>query len=86
VPATWGVSFEKALGWGAYVIAHAFVAMLVIAAIGIVQGFLSFIGDPKLFDKVPIRYIFDGMDVAILVGFFALTALEAVWVFREQRR
>jgi hypothetical protein len=86
VPATWGVSFEKALGWGAYVLAHAFVAVLLIAAIGIVQEFLYLIGDPRLFDKIPIRYIFDGMDVAILVGFFALTALEAIWVFREQRR
>ena len=37
----------------------------------------------QLFDIIPLRYIFDGMDLGILVAFLVLGTLEAIKVFRE---
>jgi hypothetical protein len=54
-----------------------------LAAIYLLQVLLKAVGDPKLFDVLPLRYIFDGMDLAILLAFIVLGTLEAIRVFRE---
>jgi hypothetical protein len=65
-------------------LAHALIVLL--AAIVLVQRLVLQAGDPKLFDRVPLRYIFDGMDLAILVAFLVLGTLEAVMVFKRPER
>ena len=80
----WYSSFGKALRWGSYVAAHAVVAIIILGAIYLIQQLLIMAGDPKLFDVIPLRYIFDGMDLGILLAFIVLGTLEAVRVFREQ--
>ena len=84
MPRPWYSSFGKALRWGSYVAAHALVASLILGAIYLIQELLIVAGDPKLFDLIPLRYIFDGMDLGILLAFVVLGTLEAVRVFREQ--
>lgn len=60
-------------------------AALIIGAIYLIQRLLVMAGDPMLFDKVPVRYIFDCMDLGILAAFLTLGTVEAVVVFKEQR-
>ena len=83
MPSPWYSSFQKALRWGSYIAAHAAVAVVLLAAIYLLQVLLKAVGDPKLFDVLPLRYIFDGMDLAILLAFIVLGTLEAIRVFRE---
>jgi hypothetical protein len=56
-----------------------------VGAIEIVQYILLQLGDPKLFDTIPLRFIFDGMDLAILVAFVVLGTSEAISVFKERK-
>lgn len=79
----WYDSFEKAFRWGAYIAAHAGVAILLLGAIHVIQWLVIKAGDPKLFDVIPLRYIFDGMDLGILIAFLVLGTREAVRVFKE---
>jgi hypothetical protein len=83
VTAKWRHSFGKAFRWGSFVCAHALVALVLIVAILGIQELLIWVGDPKLFDRVPLRYVFDLMDVGILVTFLFFGTLEGVRVFRE---
>jgi hypothetical protein len=57
--------------------------MLLLAVVALIQWLVLKVGDPKLFDVVPLRYIFDGMDVGILFAFVVLGTIEAVMVFRR---
>jgi hypothetical protein len=58
------------------------VALVFIGVITLFQWLLLSLGDPKLFDIVPVRFLFDGMDVAIFVAFLVFGTLEAINVFR----
>jgi hypothetical protein len=80
--APWYSAFETAWRWGSFIAAHALVAILLIAVIAVIQRRVLLIGDPKLFDVIPLRYVFDGMDLGILVAFVVLGTIEAVVVFR----
>jgi hypothetical protein len=51
--------------------------------IWLVQRLLVLVGDPKLFDWVPLRYIFDVVDLGILAAFLFFGTREAIDVFRE---
>lgn len=82
--APWYSAFQTAWRWGSFILAHALIVLL--AAIVLVQRLVLQAGDPKLFDRVPLRYIFDGMDLAILVAFLVLGTLEAVMVFKRPER
>jgi len=84
LPGPWYSAFETAWRWGSYVAAHALVAVVLVGAIEFIQKLILRLGDPKLFDIVPLRYIFDGMDLAILVAFLVIGTLEAIAVFREK--
>ena len=76
-------SAYKALVWGAYVAGHTFVTGVIIIAVWGVQTLLAWAGDPKLFDWIPLRYIFDVVDLAIVVAFIVFGTSEAIVVFRE---
>lgn len=65
-----------------YLAAHVLVATILIATIYAIQWFLRKVGDPTLFDTVPIRYMFDAMDAGILVVFIAYGVRAAMWAFR----
>ena len=43
-------------------------------------------GDPKLFDRIPVKYIFDAMDVFVLVVFVVFGTAEAYVVFQEHHK
>ena len=79
----WYRPFRRAIWPACYLIAHAVVAILLIGVITLVQHVLRLDGDPKLFDVIPLRYIFDVVDVAILVLFLIFGTLEGVQVFKE---
>ena len=52
-------------------------------AITIVRLGLARIGDPKLFDWVPIRYAFDAMEATVLLVFLVVGLTEAVSFCRD---
>jgi hypothetical protein len=81
---TWYRSAKKAVRWGVFILCHAVVASLLIGAVQFIQWVVVLTGDHKLFGVIPLRYVFDGMDLAILLAFVVLGTLEAVTVFREQ--
>ena len=80
---SWKASFEKAMRWGAFLAAHALITIVLIGIIWVIQTLLIAEGDPKLFDWMPIRYIFDLMDLAILATFLVCGTREAIMVFWE---
>lgn len=80
----WYSAFQKAFRTGAYIVAHVIVAVVLIGAVELVQELILKVGDPKLFDIVPLRYIFDGMDLGILLAFLVIGTLEAIDVFKER--
>jgi hypothetical protein len=82
----WYGPFFQALRAGAYFAAHVLIAAALIGAIYVIQWLLVQIGDPKLFDWIPIRYIFDAMDFGILVAFVVFGVVEAFLVFQEHAR
>jgi hypothetical protein len=80
----WYAAFQTAWRWGSFTRAHAIVPMLLMGVIALLQWLVLKLGDPLLFDRIPLRYIFDGMDVGILIAFVTLGTVAAVVVFRRQ--
>ena len=83
--APWYSHFQLALRWGSYVAAHGLVTIVLLAVIVGIQWIVIAIGDPKLFDWIPLRYLFDVMSLGIMFCFLVFGTLEAIRVFREQR-
>ena len=81
--AAWYRPLQKALRAATYLVAHAGLALLMVGLISLVQWALNRDGDPKLFDVLPLRYIFDAIDLLILATFMIFGTAEAVQVFRE---
>ena len=63
-------------------LAHSLVAVLLIILLTGVSEFLEFMGDHRLFQRIPLSYIFDAMDCAILLVFGAFGVLEATKAFK----
>jgi hypothetical protein len=82
-PLPWHAPLTKALRAAAFFVAHAFLAILIIGLVAIVKVVLHWLGDPKLFDLIPISYVFDAMDATALAVFIPFGASEAIRVFRE---
>jgi hypothetical protein len=78
----WYSAFETAWRWGSFIAAHALVGLVLVGVVYVFQRLLLQLGDPKLFDIIPLRYVFDGMDIGILVAFVVFGTLEAIVVFR----
>ena len=62
---------------------HISIAVLFIWAIWLVQISLIAVGDPKLFNVMPVRFLFDAIDLGIAMAFFLFGTLE-VWVIYRQ--
>ena len=66
-----------------FLVCHTFIsAVLILCSFGINRLLLAF-GDPKLFDWVPFRYMFDAMDAGMTVSYIVLGVVGATVVFRE---
>ena len=74
---------RSALKSTTYVVAHTFVAVVILLATRFVAILLTRLGDPKLFDIVPMRYFFDAMDTVILLTFVVTGSFAAYQAFRE---
>jgi hypothetical protein len=79
----WHAPITKALRAAAYFVAHAAVALVIIGAISLVRAACQWLGDPKLFDLIPLVYLFDAMELAALAVFIPCGVIEAYRVFRE---
>ena len=55
-----------------------------IAGIEVVKWVLVKLDDPKIFDTFPLRYVFDAMDVALLLVFLVMGTMHAIFVFRSE--
>ncbi len=63
-------------------LAHACVAIVLIALLTVVSKFLEYVGDHRLFQVIPLSYVFDAMDCAILIVFGTFGVIEAIAVFK----
>jgi len=81
--APWYRPFVRALRAAAYLVAHAMLALLLIAAISVIQRALIRTGDPKLFDFLPERYMFDSVDIAIFAISLVYGIVDAIKAFSE---
>jgi hypothetical protein len=86
--ASWHRPFRRAFRAGCYLLAHALVALWAILLIAIVQNALGLLGRPyglglTLFGVLPVGYILDAGDLAILIVLIFFGTIEAVRVLRE---
>ena len=79
----WYAPFIRLLRATSYITSHTFVALLLVGAITLVERWIHEVGDPILFGRVPLRWFFDVMDVAILVVFITFGIIEAIRAFKE---
>jgi len=79
----WHSPLAKAFKAGLYLACHAFIAAMTIVGVSMIHALLDLVGNPKLFGALPVSYIFDVMDVAILVMFLISGTKAAICVFRE---
>ena len=79
----WSAPFIRAARAGAFIASHALIAVVLIVAISAVKGAIGWFGDTKLFGVLPLGYLFDAMDAAILLVFMVFGLIEAIRVFRE---
>jgi hypothetical protein len=83
VKSNWRKPWATALFVGMHLLAHLVTALVLIAVISLAQAFVRDVGDPRLLDFLPIRYIFDLMDLALLAQFLYFGTLSAYNAFRE---
>lgn len=58
---------------------------VLIGGIEVVRYLVHLIGNPLFYDKIPIGYIFDTVELGILVPLVILVPLEALGVFRKKK-
>jgi hypothetical protein len=80
---SWYAPLIRLLRAAAYIASHTAVALILIGAITLVEGWIHALGDPILFDRIPLRWFFDAMDAAILLVFLTFGTIEAIRAFRE---
>ena len=78
----WYHPLVKAVRAGAFLLAHALIAVVLIGLLTLVSKVVEYTGDHRLFGRVPISFIFDVMDCAILLVFVVFGVIEAVEAFR----
>jgi hypothetical protein len=67
-------------------VCHTALAALVVVAIKLLEWLLHFLWgatDPLLFDRFPIRYLFDAMDGGVILVFVCYGIIEAFRAFRS---
>ena len=78
----WYGPLERALRSGAFVAAHFAVASVFVATNYLIEKLLRELGDPRLYDLIPWRYVFDTIDIGLVIVFGSLGIGKAVRVFR----
>lgn len=78
--APWYAPLKRAGEAAVFFFCHILIASVLIGCIEIIRLGLKALGNPLLFDRFPVRYIFDAMDFGILVvfGFFGVIGAWAV--------
>ena len=80
----WHAPFRKGARVCCYLAAHLLVTLVLLAGIEVVRWALVSLHDPKLFDVVPLRYVFDVMDVGLLLTFIIMGTIHGFMVWREE--
>ena len=71
-----------AVAQGVFILCHGVVATLMLLVMRGLQWAVEAAHPDPLFDVVPVRYIFDGMDAILLALFVLISSLEAFHIFR----
>ena len=79
----WYTPLGRGLRAGAFFVAHLAVALLIVGGIYLIQSALSYLGNPLLFDVIPIKYVFDALDIFVVIEFVVFGTMEAYVVFLE---
>ena len=79
-----GLTFSRAFRAACFLLVHVISALLLVAAITAIQRLLIGAGDPKLYGWIPLRYVFDTMDLGVLLAFFLFGFMEVYILFYEQ--
>ena len=82
-PLPWHAPLTKALRAATFFFGHACLAIVIIVLISLVRAALNWLGEPKLFDWIPLSYVFGAMDATALAVFITFGVVEAIRVFRE---
>jgi hypothetical protein len=83
---TWYSSYRNARDRIVYVVCHIVLVAVLIGGTEVIRYLVHLIGNPLFYDKVPIGYIFDTVELGILVPFIILVPLEALGVFRKEEK
>lgn len=73
----------QAIRAAAFLALHTALALVLICAITGVHIFLHWVGEPKLFDWIPLRYLFDVLDLGVIVFFIVGGVSDARSAFRD---
>jgi hypothetical protein len=79
----WRSPWIEAFRVAMHLLSHLAVVLVLIGIISAVQWALRAAGEPKLLDILPIRYIFDTMDLGLLALFLVFGTISAFHAFRE---
>ena len=79
----WYVPFSRALRAAAFLTGHVLIAVVLISGVTLVNVLLEQLGNPKLFHRVDLSYVFDGIDLLLLLVFGVFGVSEAITVFKE---
>lgn len=66
-----------------HLLAHLVIVLLLISVIYIAQYVLRRLGDPYLLDFLPLRYIFDVMDIGLSALFLVFGTISTYHAFKE---
>jgi hypothetical protein len=76
----------RALHMAVCIIIHTGLAVLLIWAVWVIKENLTATGDPKLFDVIPLGYVFDAIELGIVIAFFLVGATELYFLYDNSYR
>lgn len=79
-------ALQRALWAALFVGIHVALALLLITGVWVIKHWLLAIGDPRLFDWMPMRYLFDALDLGVIVSFMLFGGMEVFLLFQENYR
>lgn len=79
---TWKFSISRGFNACIYLTIHAAVCTVFLILFTGMSYLTKILGDPRLFCLLPLKYVFDAMDVVILLLFATFGVREAIRVFR----
>lgn len=81
----WKEQWTRAINWASFLAAHGAVTLVWLGVFYIIGLALKWVGDPKLGDWFPIRYIFDAIDGGVLLVFVIFAIVEAGRLLQAER-